>query len=722
MFYVELTDVMSGCQYTDSVFIEVGQSFVLDMPNDTVLCDIEGIQLYAIPSEQGTYNYLWTPSGVSLSSQFSPNPTATPQSTTTYNVEVTSTEGCGSDGSVTITVNQLLSLDVTTDNNDFCQGEVANLTANVGGAAGLEFAWTPAQYLDDPTSANPEASPVGPTWFEVVVTDPNSDCFLVDSIEIIAFSAFSIQSVNDTTLCAAPGFQLTTTTDSTDPLEWSWQPAANVDDPASSSPIITVDEAAQFIVVAEDLGGCQQTDTVNVSLVFEAFDLGPTVELCEGEVDTLDTGYDSSFQHQWSTLSTNSWIEVSVPGWYIVEVSGPDNCVREDSVEVIVHALPVFDLGADISSCEGYVENLSVPLNGMSYDWSTNQSTQAINVTESGTYSVVIEDQHDCVWSDSIAVLFHALPVLDLPDHIDLCEGENVVLDAENTGSAFLWSNDATTQTITVTSTGNYSVEVTNIHNCSSTDATEVEVHPFPVVWLGQDHAMCQNEFYVLDAANPGADYFWNTGDTTQTITVWSSGMYEVYVDNGFCISSDIVSVVVNPLPEDPLGMDTTLCFLEVPSYTLYAGNDQSGYYWSGPVIEGSTAQTIQVSAEGVYVLYVTTPFGCMDEFEIVIEELCPGELFVPNTFSPNNDGINDYFFAYGENIVEFEMEIWDRWGEKIFVSTDMDMPWVGDVRDGSHYANSEVYIWVITYKYILEDKITTSDAVEITGHVTLIR
>ncbi len=722
MFYVELTDNFNGCQYTDSVFISVGQSYTVELPNDTILCDIAGIELYANPSIAGDFDFTWSPGDGSLSSLFSQTPTASPVATTTYSVEVTSTQGCLANGDVTITVNQLLSLDVTTDNTNFCQGEEANLVADVGGTAGLEFTWTPAQYLDDATSATPVASPVQDTWFEVLVTDPGSDCFLIDSVEVIVFSTFSLQSVADTTMCESLGFELTTTVDTSDPLTYSWQPALNLDDAAALSPSIILDEAAQYIVVAEDAGGCSQTDTVNVSLVFQAFDLGPNIELCIGESDSVLTGYNNSFAFSWNTLETTSGIEVDSPGWYIVEVTGPENCVRSDSLEVIVHELPEFELGPDISSCEGYNETLSVGLAGVSYLWSTNQVTQSIDVTTNDTYVATATDGNGCQYSDSLFVDFHELPIVDLPVLVDLCEGENVTLDAENPGADFVWSNTAVTQQITVATSGIYSVTVTNAFDCFQTDETEVVVHPYPVVWLGADHAMCQNDSYDLDVNNPGASILWSTGDTTQVITIWSSGTYEVAVNNGYCSSTDEINVVVNPLPEDPLGFDTTMCFTEVPSLTLFAGNPGSGYIWSGNDITPSTDPLLVVNAEGVYNLLVTTPFGCVDQFEIAITELCPGQVFVPNSFSPNGDGMNDYFFAYGTNIVEFEMEIWNRWGEKIFVSSDINTPWIGDAHNGTHYADSETYVYVITYKYLMDIDGTLSDVEQITGHVTLIR
>jgi gliding motility-associated-like protein len=718
-YYVELTDVFNGCSYIDSVAIQVGQPFTLEITQDTTLCDVQGIELEVVPDEIGEYSYLWSPNDGTLSSLFSDSPTASPVATTTYDVTVTSEEGCEESADVTIVVNQLLDLSVTTSNNDFCQGEAASLEAVLAGnPSDMSFVWSPSDFLTDPFSSNPTATPIETTLYEVVVTDTLSGCSLSDEIEITVFSAFSIESIADDVVCSALGIQLTTTTTAQGQLIWNWEPAANVDNPAVASPNIILDETAEFIVTATDFGGCQQVDTVQIDVIFETFDLGNNVDICIGETVTLESGFGAGYAFEWSTNEITPTINVNQSGTYSLIVTAPEGCEVEDEVDVTVHDLPEVDLGPNQSLCEGDEFEIESGVNNADYEWSTDETTESIVVDQTGEYSVEVTDQWDCVNSDDVYVAFNVNPVINLPDSVGICEDEVVVLDAENLGSQYVWSNDQDSQVITVNQSGTYTVTVTNIWDCSSQDETVIDVYTYPPVNLGDDVSMCYGEFVVFDASSPQFNVNWSTGENSQTITVSSSGAYEVTVDNDYCYSTDLVNVVVNPLPLDQLGPDTVVCFTEVSEHTLDAGNPGALFYWG----DSQATQYIDVTEPGYYTVLITTPFGCEDAFAIEVEELCPGQLYIPNSFSPNDDGINDAFFAYGMNIIEFRMEIWNRWGEVIHVSEDLNIPWDGSVDGGDYYVENEVYVYVITYKYLLDLDGTPSDVEQVKGHVTVVR
>ncbi|MCY1636783.1 hypothetical protein, partial [Marinifilum sp. D737] len=106
---------------------------------------------------------------------------------------------------------------------------------------------------------------------------------------------------------------------------------------------------------------------------------------------------------------------------------------------------------------------------------------------------------------------------MDLGTDQETCAGGTIILDAGNAGASYLWSNGATTQSITVSTSGNYSVVVTDSNGCSATDDVNVTVHPNPVVDLGTDQETCAGGTITLDAGNAGASYLWSNGATTQT-------------------------------------------------------------------------------------------------------------------------------------------------------------------------------------------------------------
>jgi gliding motility-associated-like protein len=720
-YYVSVFDPLTGCTYVDSVFLDVGQPFDLELTPDTVLCDVQGIQLNVTPTGSDSYSYLWSPDDGTISNIYSSSPVVSPSSTTTYSVAVESDQGCSNSGDVEVIVNQLLNLDVATDNNNFCAGETANLSALLAGdPAELTYEWTPGQFLDDPTSQYPVASPISDVTFVVVVTDVQSGCVLSDFVDINVYDAFIVTANADQELCDVIGFQLDAEAQTNDFLSWQWTPATSVANPNLPNTTITVDGSDQFIVTATSAAGCTSTDTVNVTVLFESFDLGPDIDICIGEVSTLSTGYDATYDHSWSTNENTPTIDVNTSGIYTVTVTSIQGCEDTDNVSVTVHDLPVVDLGIDPGLCEGEVHPLDAGNPGSDYDWSTEQTAQTINVTQSGTYSVEVIDGFGCINSDDILLTFHTNPVLNLPADTTICEDQFIVLDAENTGSLFNWSNNAGTQTITVNQAGVYSVEVTNTDNCTSTDQTILSVATYPTVNLGPDAAFCQGEMATLNAGNAGLNFNWSTLETTQTIDVTTSGVYSVTVDNDYCFIGDQVSIVFNPLPVDNLFSDSIFCFSAPPyEVILNAGNPGATYFWNN----GSTSNAIAVNGPGYFDVTVVTPFGCSLTFDVFINEVCYGDfLYVPNAFTPDHDGINDVLRAVGQNVADFHFEIWNRWGDLVFTSEDINEPWDGSYQNGEYYVDSEVYIYVLEYKYYMDVEGTISDWVVRKGHITLIR
>ncbi len=212
----------------------------------------------------------------------------------------------------------------------------------------------------------------------------------------------------------------------------------------------------------------------------------------------------------------------------------------------------------------------------------------------------------------------------------------------------------------------------------------------------------------------------WSTGETESSITVSQSGVYTVTVDNDYCFISDEVTVVFNLLPANPMFPDTSYCF-EMPPYeaVLNALNPGSTYLWD----DGSTSQLRPINSEGMYNVTVTTAFGCALTFDYYAVELCPGyTLYIPNAFTPDQDGINDVFRVVGLSIEEFEMSIWNRWGEKIWDTTNINEPWDGSYKNRRHYVEAENYVYVVRFTYRDEVTDLVSEWKEVTGFVTVIR
>ncbi len=722
-YYVEAIDGNNGCNYIDSLSIDVGQNFTLEITPDTTVCDVQGIDLEVIPSTDDDFTYLWSPDDGTLSSVFSPSPTVTPSATATYEVEVSSDQGCVNTAEVEIAVNQLLDLSVSAFDLDLCLGEESELNAQVAGnPSGIIYNWSPLESLDDNLSQNPIASPTQTTTYEVIATDTLAGCSLSDQVTVAVSGNFSVDAGEDLVLCTVTGAELSAVPSIIGSYDWSWEPALEVTNANSPITEIVNNASNQFIVSATD-DGCTQTDTINVSVLFEAFELGPDVSVCDGEEYTIESGYDSEeYAYLWNTTETTSDITVSEEQMYSLEITSDQGCSVEDSLYLTVLPLPAIDLGTDQSLCEGDNYNLNAGNVGSDYNWNTGENSQTITVDTSGVFIVEVIDVNDCLSFDSVEVIFNVNPTAELPDEITICEDEFADLDAGNVGSDFFWSpTNEQTQLISVNTAGVYEVTVTNEFNCSTSDQTELLVATYPMVDLGPDQLLCDGDTTLLNPqVDSGLNVNWNVPSGTTSLEVTETGTYQVIVDNGFCFSSDEVNLVFNSVPSNNLLEETTVCFAtQTEPVALDATNFGSTYQWN----TGETTPIILVEEPGIYSVNITSPFGCEASYFTEVVELCYGPyIYIPNSFTPNADGINDVWKAEGIFIQDFEVRIYNRWGETVFMSNDVDEPWLGEDEKGDYWVQNGVYTYQLRFKYLLNEFGTISDWTERVGQITVVR
>ncbi|MBL7803708.1 MAG: choice-of-anchor I family protein [Saprospiraceae bacterium] len=366
--------------------------------------------------------------------------------------------------------------------------------------------------------------------------------------------------------------------------------------------------------------------------------LGNDLEACEGETVTLTPQGDFA-QFTWNDGSTTATLAVTESGDYSLVAENAVGCRLRDTLAVTFNALPEVDLGPDGSACVGETFQLDAQNPGAAYTWSTGASTQMVLVSQTADYAVVVTNAQGCSASDTINVVFNALPVVNLGPNQGLCTGAVVTLDAGNAGAEFLWSSGETSQAVVINAAGTYSVVVTNEFGCTANDAIVVSNLVTPNVDLGSDVQRCAGQSVVLNNDYPGAATLWNTGATTPSITVTESGVYSVQVTllTG-CSDVDSIQITFNPLPVVELLADTTIC--EGDTLLLDAGNAGAAYSWNN----GATTQTLEVGTTDLYVVTVTNSFGCSAEGDVAVNvQVCIGteEVAAINTAriypNPNN-------------------------------------------------------------------------------------
>jgi PKD domain/Reeler domain len=408
---------------------------------------------------------------------------------------------------------------------------------------------------------------------------------------------------------------------------------------------------------------------------------GPTGIICNGSSKVLDAGNPGS-TYLWTKdnvqISTTRTVTATQAGKYKVIVTNSGGVSASDSIQLSVAAPFTLNL-ADRNLCVGSTITLDAGNVGTSYLWSTGATTQTINVSGPGAYSVKVTNSVGCEARDTIIVTSVPSPVINLGGNISVCAGTTITLDAGNAGASYLWNTGATTQTIQVNTAGFYFVTVTQ-NSCSASDSLQVIYNALPIVNLGNDLDICLSDTVVLDAGNIGSTYLWSTGDTTQTIKVNAAGTYAVSVTNAnACVSSDEIIVTNKALPNASFTAQATLGLT-----VQFEANQQANYtyFWDfDDPNSASNSSTLanplhEFSAKGTYIVKLTVTdgiSGCkntvLDTIEVVsiglaeINKHNPQNLKVsPNPFIGNTN-ITFTLSAAAENV---SLEVYNELGRKV--------------------------------------------------------
>jgi N-acetylneuraminic acid mutarotase/PKD repeat protein len=320
---------------------------------------------------------------------------------------------------------------------------------------------------------------------------------------------------------------------------------------------------------------------------------------------------------------------------------------------------PQVSLGNDTTICSGSYKELNAGNFGSSYLWSTGDTSQSIAVTQSGTYWVHVTNPANLSADDTITVNFSAAPTIPFSGNLTICPGMPYTLNALNPGCIYLWNTGATTSSIIVDTTGNYSVNIVNGNGCSVSAAMDIWVAPQPVAYLGPDTGDCSYtpgfpERAIYPVYVPGDSYLWNNGDTSSVIFVTQTGAYSLQITNEYgCIDRDTVLITFDTPIDFSLGNDTAICS-SMP-LTLNAAHPYCSYFWS----DNSTDSVLIVDQAGYYSVYLTTQYGCetFDDINITLLPM-PAASNIQTQVNGNTvdfsavnaQNITDYTWYFGDN------------------------------------------------------------------------
>ncbi len=435
--------------------------------------------------------------------------------------------------------------------------------------------------------------------------------------------------------------------------------------------------------------------------------------------------------------STNFTYFYSISGNYTIQLIVHDTvCNSSDTMLQSVVILPAVQSNFStnvISGCEPLLVNFTnQSTNASSYVWDFNDGSALSNDTDpshtfnAGSYNVMLISENVATCNEKDTSYFQITVGSSIPPtalftmQVD-CENREIAVINQSTLSAttHLWDlGDGNTSTTnqnfihTYSTYGIYTVNLSvtdTICNLTTNHSLIADIQFVPPFTFGPDVYLCNNDTITLSSGISNVNYSWSTNDTTETLLVTTPGVYSLLVSKGSCKEYD--TIIVMPTPIINLANEYEQCYLE-EYITLYSKYEAVNYWWS----TGSSTKTITVNKPGNYILKIEDEFGCFTQDTVkLLEAKSSADIYLPNTFTPNNNDINEVFKPVGIGIKEFEMKIYNRWGEEIFTDFTQN-GWDGKI--GNEVVEQGMYSYMVEYS----NYCTLSKKVIKRGKVLLLR
>jgi gliding motility-associated-like protein len=557
-----------------------------------------------------------------------------------YEVSLTVTNACGSyslslDGYIQVDNGDLPEI-VAEGPTTFCEGESVTLQANGTG----NYNWTRNGVLIAGITAN-----------EYIATESgiyaasNTSAFcpgISNEIEVVVIPATIVEfQSSEQTICTGSCIQFEDLSSTTaDSWNWTFEGAATANSSISNPTNICYDQTGSFDVTLEITNACGTYDLVLTDYILVQSNVAPVLSadgstiLCDGESVILNTTGVGPFE--W-TLDGTVIVGASASSYEAMEAgvytasNTNENCPAvsnsisisiQDDVEVSITP------GEDVALCESSalltaitIGNVQWLLNGTPIA-GANQTTY--NATEDGDYQFEAFGPGLCpATSDQINISLNNEITLTVSLSSDtICDGEKATISAFGFYDSIVWSNGATTDSIEVYQSGNYTAQV-SFSSCVTDTTVSITVIELPIADAGED--------------------LFSPCDGMMQLTGSGDGVLTWYKD------------------QEILG-DSATVFIEAPTI--------------------NTVYTLDADIS-----------GCKTTDEVLVTADCIS-IYIPNAFTPNDDGVNDVFKVEARGVLNYEFFIFNRWGDVVFESKDPDDVWTGGNPD--YYVPDGVYTYLV--------------------------
>lgn len=636
-------------------------------------------------------------------------------------LQVTSSNGCTGTQVHSFPVNQI-NLTIDPNSEHLCSGDSTGLL--IGADNALTYLWDPLTNLTFPGGDmfDPIAHPNTSVVYSVTATDGLCEVTATIPVEV---QQLPVLAFSYTTDCKSLEVTFDNNSTGLDSLIWDFGTGAtsNLENPTYVFP-----DSGIYTVTLSSLDGCPISLSQEVTANAIVSSLDDAVTNCFLDSIALNPGFNSGYIYVWSDglgEIPNPYAKVVDDKTFYVTISSPGlpGCEIVDSVTVLVPDDFVVNAGGNVTTCflDPVVFHASTTpsIDNITFEWSDGTIGDSLVVIPSvtQTFYVTATDSLGCSKTDSVMLIRPPLDweIFTNPDEDTFyCNIQTITLTGSSNvgGISFQWVNSAGD-----TIADNAVVEVTpgmgpacfeligteDISGCQANEA----ICLFPTFFalnISGDQSICLDEvvnIVVTDNSQPPQvlTYLWSplgeidslaNNNSVAIVSPSETTTYSVTVTNETLgctttLSSEVVvnlfdpfTVVITADPPEIILTEPTLLTVNQPS--------NFGYVWSasnGETIPGIFNPTVHPTDNPTtYTVTVTNEEGCTQVASITVgvkDPLCNEEdIFLPNAFTPNDDGENDVLYVRSNFVSSLELNIYNRWGQKVFTTTDINLGWDG--------------------------------------------